>query len=97
MLLRSHIAVASHCSSDLTPSLGTSICLRCCPKGGKKNWVQLQSRAGERWPSDQLWFKAVHVDLTQEILFTGPAEFTWVENRSTAGDKGCVPWEEFLI
>ena len=39
MLLRSRVAVAvvvaSSCSSDLTPSLGTYICHRCGPK--KKN------------------------------------------------------------
>ena len=37
--LRSRIAVAvvqaSHCSSDLTPSLGTSICQGCSPKKQK--------------------------------------------------------------
>ena len=34
MWLGSHmaVAVAGSCSSDLTPSLGTSICHRCCPK-----------------------------------------------------------------
>ena len=47
MRLRSHIAVAvvlaGGCSSDLTPSLGTSTCLRCGPKKTKrqkkKNYV----------------------------------------------------------
>ena len=38
--LRSHVAVAvvqpSSCSSDLTPGLGTSICLGCSPKKEKK-------------------------------------------------------------
>ena len=39
--LGSHIVVAvaqaSSCSSDLTPSLGTSICHRCSPKKANKN------------------------------------------------------------
>ena len=39
MQLRSGVAVtmavASSCSSDLTPSLGTSICHRCSPKKTK--------------------------------------------------------------
>jgi len=40
MWLRSHVAVAvakaGSCSSNLTPSLGTSICHRFCPKKEKK-------------------------------------------------------------
>lgn len=53
--------------------------------------VQLWSRGGERRPSDQLWFKAVDVDLAQKQLSTwGTAECSCVENRSTAGDRGCV-------
>ena len=30
------VAVVGDCSSDSTPSLGTSICPRCGPKKGKK-------------------------------------------------------------
>ena len=36
-----------------------------------QDWVQLWSRHGERWPSAQLWFKAVHVDLAQTTFSTG--------------------------
>ena len=40
MWLGPHVAVAvaqeGSCSSDLTPSLGTSICLRCSPEKEKK-------------------------------------------------------------
>ena len=40
MQIRSHMAVAvamaGSCSSDLTPSLGTSVCHRCCPKKQKR-------------------------------------------------------------
>ena len=40
MCLRCHVAMAviqaGSCSSDLTPSLGTSVCLRCGPKKKKK-------------------------------------------------------------
>ena len=43
MQLGSHVAVAvvlaCSCRSDLTPSLGTSICCRCGPKKTKKKKV----------------------------------------------------------
>ena len=43
MRLRSHVAVvvaeADSCSSDSTPSLGTSICLECGPPPPKKEYV----------------------------------------------------------
>ena len=35
------VAVASSCSSNWTPSLGTSICLRCSPKKRKKKKVNI--------------------------------------------------------
>ena len=44
------VSVASSCSSDLTPGLGTSICCRCGPKkqkkgeGGKKEGREREKR-----------------------------------------------------
>ena len=60
MQLRSHIAVAvvkaSSCNSNLTPSLGTSMCCRCSPKKTKKKKKKMQM--GDLFPctsSEPLW------------------------------------------
>ena len=49
--LRSHIAVAvvqaSGCSSDSTPGLGTSICLRCGPKNQKQKKKKKENCQGD--------------------------------------------------
>ena len=51
MQLRSDVAVAvvqaSRCSSDSTPSLGTSICCRCGPKKEKKR-AKKESEEGSK-------------------------------------------------
>ena len=47
------VAVAGSCSSDLTPSLGTSICRRCSPKKKKKK-VQTVQESGKRDVGDDL-------------------------------------------
>ena len=41
MVVAVAMAVAGSCSSDLTPSLGTSICFKCGPKKQKKKKVLL--------------------------------------------------------
>jgi len=40
------VAVAGGCSSNWTPSLGTSICCRCGPKIEKKKKKRRKKRAG---------------------------------------------------
>ena len=53
MRLGSHVAgaevQAGSCSSDLTPSLGTSICHGCCPKKKKKKKKKVDLSKNIQW------------------------------------------------
>ena len=59
MRLRSHMAVAvgwaGGCSSDVTPSLGTSICCRCGPKKQTKQNKTKSEELSSPVLSDLLW------------------------------------------